>query len=202
MLHLGCYRGISPRALRVTDERVGQRLGNDVRLALSLRSFAWRGISAGSIATTTGALIDLLPEGHRARDRDGGWKPSRPYGVRYEMDKLTRLGKLVFMAIAALAIVVAASAPSQARAMGGHGSAGGHPGGAFAHRGFDGHHGFHEHRGFHGHLGFGGPVYPYYYDPPVYGYEAPAYWYYCPSYGAYYPNVGTCPEAWVPVPAA
>jgi hypothetical protein len=112
------------------------------------------------------------------------------------VDKLRRARRLVFVAIAALAIVLAVNAPSQARGMAGHGSGGGHPGGAFGHHGFDGHHGF------HGGFGFG-PVYPYYgYYPPAYGYAAPSYWYYCRSYGAYYPSVGSCPEEWVPVPAS
>jgi hypothetical protein len=121
-----------------------------------------------------------------------------------------RLKKLVFTAIAALAVVLAVNAPSQARGVGGHGSvgghgfAGGHPGDADMHRDFDGRHGFD--RGVHSRFLFGGPVYPYYgsyeYYPPAYGYPAPTYWYYCPSYEAYYPNVTSCPETWVPVSAS
>jgi len=129
------------------------------------------------------------------------------------VDKLTRPKKLAFVALAALAIMLAITAPSQARGMGGHSSGDGHPGGAFGHQGFDGHHdsdghhfdghhdfdGHHFDRGGHGRFGFG-PVVPYYgYSP---SYDAPAYWYYCPSYGAYYPNVQSCPETWVPVPAS
>ena len=103
------------------------------------------------------------------------------------------------VALAVLAIGLVVAPPSQARAVSGHGFAGGHPG-VGVHHGFDGHHRFD--RG--GHFGFRfGPVYPYFgYRPPLYGYRDPAYWYYCPSYGAYYPSVASCPDAWVPVPAA
>ena len=118
------------------------------------------------------------------------------------MDTLKCLKKLVSVAIAAFAIALIVSAPSQARGAAGHGFEGGHPSVGHEHRGFDGHHDFHGHRNFDrgGHRRFFfGPAYPYYgYYPPVYGYEAPTYWY-CPSYGAYYPTVGSCPEAWVPV---
>ena len=129
------------------------------------------------------------------------------------MDKLARPKKLAFVTLAALAILLAVSAPGQARGMGGHSFGGGHAGAAFGHPGFDGHHDFDGHhfdghhdfdghhfdRGVHGRFGFG-PVFPYYGYYP--SYEPPAYWYYCPSYGAYYPNVQSCPEAWVPVPAS
>ena len=141
------------------------------------------------------------------------------------MDTLRRARQVAFVAITALAIVLSANAPSQARGGGGHGGfGGGHPGGAFGHQGFDGHHDFEGHHDFDGHqgfdghhdfdrfghdrflFGFGAPVYPYDgyngYYPPAYGYEAPAYWYYCPTYGAYYPNVASCPETWMPVPAS
>ena len=125
------------------------------------------------------------------------------------MGKLIRPRKIAFLALAALAIVLAVTAPSQARGMSGHGSGGGHFGGADMHHGFDGHHGFEGHHfdrhhfdgGVHGRFGFG-PVFPYYGYYPYYGYGASAYWYYCPSYGAYYPNVASCPEAWVTVPAS
>ena len=113
------------------------------------------------------------------------------------MDKIKGLKKVTYMALAALAIVLAVNGSSQARAMGGH-DGGGHSGGNGMHHGFDGHHDFD--RGGHRRFGFA-PVFPYYGYYP-YGYEAPAYWYYCPSYGAYYPNVASCPEAWVPVPAS
>jgi hypothetical protein len=123
------------------------------------------------------------------------------------MKRLIRAGKVAFMALAALASVLAVDAPSEAHAMGGHGFAGGHGGGGAAHQGFDGHHSDGHHfdghfdRGVHGRARFGfGAVVPYYGYYPYYG--APAYWYYCPSYGAYYPNVESCPEAWVPVPAS
>ena len=133
------------------------------------------------------------------------------------MDKLRRATHVAFVAIAALAIVLAVNAPTQARGggghgLGGHGFGGDHPGGTFGHDGLHGHHGLDGHHDFDrfGHnrflFGFGGPVYPYYgyYGsyPPAYGYEAPAYWYYCPTYGAYYPNVGNCPETWIPVPVS
>jgi len=122
------------------------------------------------------------------------------------MDRLKRPKTVGFMALAALAIVLAVSGPSEA--MGGHGSGGGHSGGSGTHGGFDGHHGFDGRHNFDGrhdfdrHRRFGfGPFVPYYgYYPPAYGDQA--YWYYCPSYGAYYPSVASCPEAWVPVPAS
>ncbi len=119
--------------------------------------------------------------------------------------------KLALIAIAALAIVLSVTLPSQARGAGGPGFGGGHPSGAAGHGGFDGHHGADGHPGFDGHhfdhhrFGFapGFPFYGYYpYYPPENGYQAPAYWYYCPSAGAYYPYVQSCPEAWEPVPAS
>jgi hypothetical protein len=115
------------------------------------------------------------------------------------MNTMRRSRKLAVVTLAVLALVLVVSAPSHARGMGGHGFGGGHHGGGFVHHGLGGHPGFH--RGF----GFG-PVYPYYgyygYYPPAEGYAAPGYWYYCPSYGAYYPSVGSCPEAWVLIPAS
>ena len=133
------------------------------------------------------------------------------------MDRVGSARKLALIAIAALAIVLTISPPSQARGAGGSGVGGGHPGGAAVHGGFEGHHGFDGHRGFEGRHDFNGhhfdhrrfgfapvfPFYGYYPDyPPAYGYQAPAYWYYCPSAGAYYPDVQSCSEAWVPVPAS
>ena len=112
------------------------------------------------------------------------------------MDRLKRPKTVGFMALAALAIVLAVSGPSQA--MGGHGSGGGHSGGSGMHGGFDGRHDFDR----DGHRRFGfGLFFPYYGYYP-YGDQASTYWYYCPSYGAYYPSVASCPEAWVPVPAS
>jgi hypothetical protein len=125
---------------------------------------------------------------------------------------------MAFVALSALALVLALNAPGQARP-GGHGFGGG-PHGGVVHHGFDGHHGFHGHHGFDGHHGFAhhgfhrgfafGPAFPYYgyypygYYPygysPYYGYRAPAYLYYCGSLGAYYPGAQSCPEGWVPVP--
>ena len=79
------------------------------------------------------------------------------------MNKLTRARKVAFVAITALAIVLAVNVPGQARGMGG-----------------PGHHGFDGHPGFHGGFGLGfGPGYPYYpyhgYYPPAYGYATPGY---------------------------
>jgi len=123
------------------------------------------------------------------------------------VSKLTRPKKTLFVAFAALAMVLAVNAPIQAAGFGGHGVGGGHFGGPAIHHGFAEHH-FEGHRfdghHFDGRFRFGfEPVFPYYgYYPPAYTYEAPTYWYYCPSYGAYYPNVASCPETWVPVPAS
>ncbi len=102
--------------------------------------------------------------------------------------------------VAVIAIVLAATAPSQAAGREGHGSPGGRPIGHFeGHRGPGGRHDFD--RGRHPRVFIG--VGPAFYWGPAYAYAPPppAYWYYCPSYGAYYPNVPSCPEAWVPVPA-
>ena len=131
----------------------------------------------------------------------------------FTVDMLRGAKKMAFAAVAALAIVLAVNAPSQARGMGGH--EGGHSGGAVGHgfeghRGFEGHHDFdgrhfdgrHFDRGVRGGFGFVSP-YPYYdYSPPAYTYDAPTYYWYCPSYGAYYPSVASCPDTWVPVPAS
>jgi len=142
------------------------------------------------------------------------------------MKTITRLKRFGGGAVAALAIVLAASAPGYAQARGGYapgaahaapgGQHGGGHGGGTGHG--DSHHDVHGHHEFHGsrhvgrfdhhpHFGVGFgfvPVFPdygyYTYAPAPYE-SAPAYWYYCQSYGAYYPNVTSCPEAWVPVPA-
>jgi hypothetical protein len=97
---------------------------------------------------------------------------------------------VAFVAITALAIVLAVNVPGQARGMSG-----------------PGHHGFDGHPRFHGGFGFGfRPGYPHYpysgYYPPAYGYDATGSWYYCRRYGAYYPSVESCPEEWVPVPVS
>src|SRR6266404_2548894 len=88
------------------------------------------------------------------RPRPREWE-ERKRGIT--MDKLKRSKKLAFMALAALAIVLAVSGPSQA--MGGHGFGGDHSGGSGMHNGFDGHHGFNGHhdfdRGGHRRFGFG-----------------------------------------------
>jgi len=122
--------------------------------------------------------------------------------------------RFAFAAFAALAIVLAGSAPSHAEGVRGHGFEGGHGGGAMEHHGFDGHHfeghgldGHHfaghdfDRRHFEGHGSWLGPVFPYY--PPVYSPDevARSYWYYCPSYDAYYPSVTSCPEPWETLPA-
>jgi hypothetical protein len=129
--------------------------------------------------------------------------------------------QIKFVAVGALAIVLAISGPSDAAGGGSHGFEGGHGGGAVGHRGFEGHHSegnhfeghhfegrhfegrhfegrhFEEHH-FDGDGRFGfAPVFPYY-EPY---YATPSYWYYCPSYRAYYPSVTSCPEMWVTVPA-
>jgi hypothetical protein len=109
------------------------------------------------------------------------------------VNELRPRNKAAVIALAALAIVFAVNAPSQALVMGTHGFGGGHPGGG-VHHGFDGHR-----------FGFVYPYYGYYpygYDSAPYANQASPSWYYCPSYGADYPNVGSCPEAWVPVPAS
>src|SRR5919198_4599983 len=114
------------------------------------------------------------------------------------MDTLRRPKKMAFVALVALAMVLAVNAPSQARVFGGQGSEGDHSRGAFGHPGFSGHsfegHHFEGHH-FDGHP-FDGRVhgrfafvpfpsygyYPYYGYEPDYGYDAaPDYWYYCPS---------------------
>ncbi len=126
---------------------------------------------------------------------------------------MKKVKSLASIAIAVVAIMFVAAAPSEARE-GGHGHAGaiaaprdaghGHAR-AEAHRGFEGRHDFdrdHHPRAF---IGVGPSFYwgsGYEYDyAPAYAYTppSPSYWYYCPSYGAYYPNVASCPEAWVPV---
>src|SRR5262245_7366473 len=102
------------------------------------------------------------------------------------MKKLRKVRKMAFVALSAMALVLALNAPGEAHP-GGHGFGGG-PHSGVVRPGFDGHHGFDGHRGF----GFAvGPAYPYYgyypygYYPygfyPYYGYQAPAYLYYCGS---------------------
>jgi hypothetical protein len=80
------------------------------------------------------------------------------------MDRLGGAGKLAVIAIAALAIVVTMSLPSEARGADGPGFGGGHPGGAIGHGGFDEHHGFDGHRFDHHGFGFA-PVFPFYAPP-------------------------------------
>ena len=121
------------------------------------------------------------------------------------MNKLSRVRAFASVALVAVAIVLAASAPSQEqRGGGGHGG-GGHEGGrGDEHRDFDGHHDFGEGRDFHrgrgGSFFFNDPYYGTYPSPD--GYATPEYWYYCPSYGDYYPNVSSCPDPWVPEPSS
>ena len=129
------------------------------------------------------------------------------------MWNLTRMKKLASVALVAGAIVLAAAAPGQTRAMSGHGetSEGHHVSDGHNPGGFEGHHDGDRDRN---HTFGGGrrfywryPYYSYYYPhyyPRYYPhyYSAPTYWYYCPGYGAYYPYVSSCPEAWVPVPAS
>ena len=122
--------------------------------------------------------------------------------------------KLASTMLVVLGLVLAVAAPSQAREgeQRGQWSRWGDHGGR---RDFDGRRGLEERREFHRWGGprvfigvapslAWGPVYTYGgYAAPVYSYAPPpTYWYYCRSYGAYYPNVPSCPEPWVPVPAA
>jgi hypothetical protein len=124
--------------------------------------------------------------GKRVREANGWSRVNLHDDVCVPVDKLSGPKKVAFVALAALAIVLAVNAPSQARGMGGHaGGAVGH--GAVGH-GFDGHHGF-DGRRFDRRFGFGfgfDPFFPYYgyypYYPPAYT-EAPAYWYYCRAMG-------------------
>ena len=135
------------------------------------------------------------------------------------MKNFARSRKLAW-AIGALALVLAASAPSQAAEHGGHGFGGDH--GAARGHGPEGHsfgdgrfgdhrfgdhrfedhrfgdHRFEDHRFEGRRFGFFAPVVPYF-EPYDYG-AASGYWYYCPDYNAYYPDVTSCPQAWVPVP--
>ena len=121
------------------------------------------------------------------------------------MDKLASVKKLA-SALVAVAVVLGAVAPSQAREGAGHGFSASHAG--VEHQGFERHRGFQAHRHFergrrgHAFIGGGYAYYGYYpYYAPDYRYSAPAYWYYCPSYDGYYPDVASCPEPWVPIPA-
>jgi hypothetical protein len=119
--------------------------------------------------------------------------------------------KVALGALVAVGMMLAVTAPSRAR----EGERHGHDARFAQHRVFEGRRGFEGHRAFHHwggpriFIGVGpsfawGATYPYGgYAAQAYSYAPPpAYWYYCPSYGAYYPNVASCPEPWVPVPAA
>ena len=106
----------------------------------------------------------------------------------------------LLVAIVVLALAAPAhAAPHRGFSGGGHfaGPSGGHFTG---HRGFDGHRFAHRGRGriFVAPFFFGVP----FVAAPVFVAPPPVYWYYCPSYGGYYPSVPSCPEPWVPVPAA
>jgi hypothetical protein len=123
--------------------------------------------------------------------------------------------KTVLPSLIAVAVVVAAERPIEAR---GH-SSGGHHGGGHAHH-FGGHRHFEGRRQFHhhGHV-FAGPRFwsdPFWWDSPyavpppavaaeplVYGPPpaTPMYRYYCIAARVYYPTAPTCPEAWIGVPA-
>ena len=125
--------------------------------------------------------------------------------------------KLSSIALIGIAILLASASSGYAAVGHTAGQFHGHPG--FNGPRVDGHHfdGHHDGR-FHSRVFIAAPFFalpfyaPYPY-PPAYTYEPPAeppvyqqgpqsYWYYCPSYGAYYPSVETCPDPWVPVPAA
>ncbi len=121
--------------------------------------------------------------------------------------------KLVFVALAATALIVAGASPSDA--FRGHGGHGGH----FGHGG---------HVGVGVVIGpgwydpwWGWPYYPYYpyypynypyYTPPVIVEQEPqtyiqkspqtdesGYWYFCPGPKGYYPYVKKCPKGWLKV---
>jgi hypothetical protein len=111
--------------------------------------------------------------------------------------------------IAALGIVALALMTSPAFAahtghegfQGGQRFSGGHLGAFEEHHGFDGHREIDRDR--HGRVFIGVSPWFYWAAPPAYAYAPPqSYWYYCPSAGTYYPYVSSCPEVWVPVPAA
>ena len=116
--------------------------------------------------------------------------------------------KAAWVAIAALAMLLAVSAPGQARP-GGRGIHEGSQGTVmprgFDGHGVDGHHGLDGRHRFDHRFGFAvGPIYPYPYSYPYgyypygyypyYGYPVPSYLYYCRSAGAYYPAVESCPD--------
>jgi hypothetical protein len=124
--------------------------------------------------------------------------------------------KSAFVSLLMVALLLCATAPSDARG-----------------------HGWHHHPGVRTRVFIGvgpafwwgpayphwwGPPYPYWWYPPYYAYPPPpvileqppvyiqqpplpapapppqTYWYYCSSAKAYYPNVQTCAEPWVKVP--
>ena len=118
--------------------------------------------------------------------------------------------KLAYAVTVALGLVLAATAPSQAR----DGDGRGHDRRAEHRRGFARDLRFEHRRDFHRSGGprvfiglgpsftWGPPAHVYDgYPAPGYAYTPPppAYWYFCPSYGAYYPHVPRCPAPWVPV---
>ena len=113
--------------------------------------------------------------------------------------------KVAAMMLVVAGLILAVTAPSQAR----DGDARGHDGRFEQHRVFEGHRGFAERRAFHH---WGGPrvfvgvgpsfVWGSTYPTPTYSYAPPVTYWYCPSYGAYYPRVASCPEPWVPVTGA
>src|SRR5882724_13037253 len=201
-------------AVRITgSEADAGEVAQDALWSVVRRVEMFRGDSVPTIAraTTTRKRVQTSSKEPGERDAQRLVRaespvtryPSQCVGRRkrgISVDKLARPKKIAFVALAALAIVLAVNAPSQARGMSGHGAGGHHFDG---HHGFEGHH-FHGHHfgGVHGGFGFA-PLVPYYGYNPYYGYyEAPSYWYYCRSYGAYYPNVTSCPEPWVTVPAS
>src|SRR5262245_17576032 len=104
--------------------------------------------------------------------------------------------KVTAMLLVGLALVFAATTPSQARE--------GERGVIASPHHFEGHRAAHHWGGPRVFIGVGpsyawGAAYPY--AEPVYTPSSTTYWY-CASYGAYYPGVATCPEPWVPVTEA
>jgi hypothetical protein len=159
----------------------------------------------------------LVGSATAGRGIDVAWRgESRPGHGRLKSgsrERKVRIVKRLLSLTTVMFLILAVATPGIAlAAAGGHGGGGFHGGhsgfGGHGFVGHPGHHGFVGHHGFfRGHRGFvvapgfgfyGAYPYPYYYGTAPYT----DYWYYCPSAGTYYPYVGTCPEAWVPVPAS
>jgi hypothetical protein len=112
--------------------------------------------------------------------------------------------KIICIALAAMALILAGASPGDAF-RGGHGGHGGHVGvGVFVGPGWG--------------PGWWGPYYPYYPSYPYYApqpaviekepdtyiqqtpqAEEPSYWYFCKDPEGYYPYVKKCPKGWLKV---